>query len=118
MMKNTQRLNTTCAMLIFWSVFNSWNSLTDKIRPAPSLNSFKSLLSRGRKDVLLFYYEGDRQTCVYHARLLTHGSNLNEHLFTKNIVESPLCTCGAIEDTHHFFFSCPLYMGSRFELYN
>jgi len=100
------------------STINSWNSLTDEVRSAPSLNSFKSLLSRGRKDVPLFYYEGDRQTCVYHARLRTHCSNLNDHFFTKNIVESPLCTCGDIEDTYHFFFSCPLYIGSRFELYN
>jgi len=36
----------------------------------------------------------------------------------KNIVESPLCTCVDIEDIYHFFFSCPLYIGSRFELYN
>jgi len=100
------------------STINSWNSLTDEVGPAPSLNSFKSLLSRGRKDVPLFYYEADRQTCVYHARLRTHCSNLNEHLFTKNIVNSPLCTCGDIEDTYHFFLYCPLYTRSRFELYN
>jgi len=43
------------------------------------------------------------------------STNISLH---KNIVESPLCTCGNIEDTYHFFFSCPLYMGSRFELYN
>jgi len=38
------------------STINSWKSLTDEVRSAPSLNSFKSLLSRGRKDVPLFYY--------------------------------------------------------------
>jgi len=63
------------------STINSWTSLTDW--SAPSLIAFKSLLSRGRKDVPLFYYEGDRQTCVYHARLRTHCSKLNEHLFIK-----------------------------------
>jgi len=87
------------------STINYWNSLTDEVRSVPSLNSFKSLLSRGRKDVPLFYYEGDRQTCVYHARLRTHCSNLNEHLFTKNIAESPLCTCGDIEDTTSSFLA-------------
>jgi len=96
----------------------SWNSLTDEVRTVPSLNTFKCLLSKGRKDVPLFYYECDRQTCVYYARLRTHCSNLYEHLFTKNIVESPLCTCGDIKDTYHFLFSCPLYMGSLFEIYN
>jgi len=99
------------------STINSWNSLTDEVRSALSLNSFKILLSRGRKDVPLFYYKGDCQTCVYHARLRTHCRNLNKHLFTKDIVESPFCTCGNIEGTYHFFLSCPLNMGSRFELY-
>jgi len=65
------------------STIDSWNSLTDQVCSAPSRNSFKSLLSRGRKDVPLFYYEDDRQTFVYYARLRTHCSNLNAHLFAK-----------------------------------
>jgi len=71
------------------STINSWNSVTDEVRSAPSLNSFNNLLSRGRKDVPLFYYEGDSQTCVYHARLCTHCRNLNEHLFTKTLSRVP-----------------------------
>ena len=65
------------------STINSGNSPTDEVRSAPTLNLFKSLLSRGRKALPLFYYEGDHQTFVDHARLRTHCSNLNEHLFTK-----------------------------------
>ena len=37
-------------------------------------------------------------------------SALNSDLFMKNIVESPSCTCGAIENAYHFFFMCGRYM--------
>jgi len=63
------------------STINIWNSFTDEVRSAQPLNSFKSLLSRGRKKIPLFYY--DSQMCIYHSRLRTCCSNLNEHLFSK-----------------------------------
>ena len=34
----------------------------------------------------------------------------------KNIVDSPYCTCGAIEDTHHFLFVCHLFADIRRDL--
>ena len=54
---------------------------------------------------------------IYHARLRTNCSSLNHHLFTKNIIDSPLCTCGSIEDTHHFLFSCNRFTNLRVELF-
>ena len=30
-----------------------------------------------------------------------------------NIVESPACVCGEIEDTYHYIFTCPLYDSQR-----
>ena len=36
-------------------------------------------------------------------------SSLKHHLFLKNIVDSPLCTCGSVESTQQFFLECPLY---------
>ena len=50
---------------------------------------------------------------VQHARLRMHCSNLKEHLYSKNIVDSPLCECGEIEDTYHYIFTCPLYSDER-----
>ena len=38
-----------------------------------------------------------------------HCSSLNPHLYSKNIVDSPLCQCGAIETTKHYLLYCPLY---------
>ena len=35
--------------------------------------------------------------------VFTRNHHLNQHLFSKNIVESPLCVCGEVEDTKHFY---------------
>ena len=36
-------------------------------------------------------------------------SALNSDLFRKNIVNSPRCTCGAIESPTHYLLNCPHY---------
>ena len=36
----------------------------------------------------------------------------------KNIVESPYCTCGDIEDTHHILFVCHQFTDLRRDLTN
>ena len=36
----------------------------------------------------------------------------------KNIVDSPYCTCGDIEDTHHFLLVCHQFTDLRRELIN
>ena len=36
-------------------------------------------------------------------------NELNHHLFTMNIIDNPLCTCGRSETTNHFFIECPQY---------
>ena len=33
-------------------------------------------------------------------------SSLNHHLFSKNIIDSPLCICGRPETTKHYLFDC------------
>jgi hypothetical protein len=39
----------------------------------------------------------------------TKKKKLNQHFYSKNIVDSPLCQCGAIETTEHYLLYCPLY---------
>ena len=34
----------------------------------------------------------------------------------KKIVQSPLCTCGSVESTEHFFLQCPNYVNIRNQL--
>ena len=52
---------------------------------------------------------------ILHTRLRTGFSSLNYDLYSKNIIESPLCNCrcGEIENADHFFFRCHLYQNRR-----
>ena len=65
-----------------------------------------------------FYFTGKRLGQIYHARLRTNYSSLNQHLFSKNIIDSPTGTCGAVEDTHHYLFVCNRFSNLRQELFN
>ena len=47
-------------------------------------------------------YKGKRKLQVVHTRIRTNCSALNSDLFRKNIVDSPSCTCGAMENAYHF----------------
>ena len=43
-------------------------------------------------------------------------SSLNQHLFSKNINQSPLCIWGEVEDSKHFFLECSLYNNIRHDM--
>jgi hypothetical protein len=45
-----------------------------------------------------------------------NGSSLNEHLFIRNLVDSPNCACGQVESASHFLISCKKYNDLRNEL--
>ena len=53
-----------------------------------------------------------------HTRLRTGCSALNNDLYLKTITDSPLCTCGVVENTFHFFFVCERFSIIRRELMN
>ena len=36
-------------------------------------------------------------------------SSLNEHLFQRNLVSNPNCTCGIVEHNNHYLHCCPKY---------
>lgn len=40
-------------------------------------------------------------------------SSLDAHLYPRNIVNRPDCTCGGTETTQHFLFDCPIYTNQR-----
>ena len=47
------------------------------------------------------------------------GSNLNGHLYSMKLIDSPACSCGFInENEFHFFLVCPLYNRPRVTLQN
>ena len=56
---------------------------------------------------------------MYHTRLITSCSTLNQHLFSRNIKAHPNCTnciCGAVEDTNRFLLECNLFQNLRQEI--
>ena len=92
-------------------MFNCWNKYLYCI-------VFKRKLNADNTKPPSYFNSGSRLGQNYHARLRTHCSSLNEHLFTKNIVDSPLCVCGEVENTHHYLFDCTRYDDLRRELLN
>ena len=94
------------------------NDLSEEVRNSVTISTFKCKLDSNIKSPLKFYFRRTRIGHIYHARLRTNCSSLNQHLFSNNIDNSPLCTCGAIEDTQHFLFVCNRYNDLRRELFD
>ena len=88
-----------------------WNALSQDIRDAPSLGSFKKKL----KTPMIFpprYFDTihlSREGQILHARIRLECSSLNHHLFKKNLVGSSLCTYGLPETSSHFLLFCTNY---------
>ena len=95
------------------STLRQWNSLPVEVRQLITLSSFKTFLKKDLQSVPTYYYCGSRKAQILYARLRTGCSSLNMDLFHKNIPESPLCRCGSIEYTQHYFFHCKFYQGPR-----
>ena len=55
---------------------------------------------------------------MYHTRLRTNCSSLNQHLYSKNIIADPSCACGGVESTKHFSLQCPKFNQARTEMLN
>ena len=95
----------------FPAAIREWNDLPCSDRIVDTVDDFKRQLSQGRVIVPKYFYAGNRSMQILHTRLRTGCSSLNYDLYSKNIIESPLCNCrcGEIENADHFFFRCHLY---------
>ena len=100
------------------STIRQWNNLSIETRQSNSLSSFKWSLKKDKSSVPRYFYSGERKAQVLHTRLRTGCSSLNLDLFLKNISDSPMCQCGSIENSQHFFFHCNLYLEQRTRLLN
>ena len=112
-----------CSSRLYYTSFlpsavRDWNELPEQTQNSPSLNIFKSSLKSNLITPPRYYNTGKRPCQIYHARLRTACSPLSQHLHSKNIVDNPYCTCGDIEDTHHFLFVCHQYTYLRRDLFN
>ena len=99
-------------------VIDAWNALPDDAKHADSVDSFKLILNRGKPRPNLLHYYGERRLQVLHARIRTDCSALNQHLYSRNIVDSPLCQCGVNETSKHYLLVCPLFSIQRQVLFN
>ena len=59
-----------------------------------------------------------RKGHVIHTRIHKRCSSLNQHLYFRNVVNSPLYRCGEVESSQHFFFDCRFYREIRERLLN
>ena len=99
------------------SVIREWNELPEITRELPSIATFKHELNSDTMKIPIYYFDGNRIGQIYHVRLRTNCSSLNEHLFSKNIIDSPLCVCGEVEDTNHFLFNRHRFHNLRQDLF-
>ena len=97
------------------STLRQWNLLDQDVRESPSLQTFKYKLNSQYRTPPIYFdtIQTSRKGQILHARLRLECSSLNHHLFKKNLVESPLCSCGASETTFHFLLSCVRYSDLR-----
>ena len=90
------------------TVIGEWNTLPQEIRDAPSLKSFSQKIISHVNEINnnhppAYFSHGDRTLNILHTKL-RHNCILNCELHRYNIIDSPYCTCGKIEDTYHYFF--------------
>ena len=99
------------------SAISDWNALPIDIRNLGSHSAFKCYINRDKIIPNKLYFFGERRIQVIHARLRTNCSSLHQHLYFRNIIDSPLCSCGEIESNQHYFFDCRYYREFRDSLF-
>lgn len=90
-----------------------WNTLSSDVRNASTIFEFKGKLHNRPKKSSPLYNIGNRRQQIHHTRLRLGCSSLNYDLNRRNIVDSPLCICGAIETPLHYLIHCPRYDRAR-----
>ena len=97
----------------FPSAIREWNNLPVEVQCAASVASFNYMLNRNMITIPKYYYFGERKLQILHTRLRLNCSSLNSDLFSKSMVNSPLCTCGSVENAEHFLLKCHKYDNFR-----
>ena len=100
------------------STVRAWNSLPAEVKQSQTTHSFKYYFNKNKTPVPKYYYSKNRKAQILHTRLRTNCSSLNLDLFLKGITDSPMCRCGSIENSQHFFFHCSYYQQQRSALLN
>ncbi len=96
-----------------------WNKLTEEVRTADSVYTFKSNTAPQKESQVLYYY-GERWLAIHHARLRIGCSKLNSDLcHNLHVIDDPACACGSpLENADHFLFHCPQFQNERVLMLN
>ena len=89
-----------------------WNSLSIEARASTSINTFRKYLTTDVSNPPPYFSFGKRYTNIVHTKL-RYNCLLNDDLYKRNIVNTPLCSYGKTEDSYHFFFACKNYTNAR-----
>ena len=76
------------------TTISEWNAFPIDIRSLETLRAFNSLLDRENPQPNRLFFWGERKVHVIHTRIHKKCSSLNQHLYFRNVVNSPLCRCG------------------------
>ena len=122
------RWNVTITCMHICNIYGSIYRLKYCLKGLPLAHIIDSALNKCRFNVMTLNqcsYNVDSVVCacwVFKSKQTSSSSlncsSLNSHVFTKNIIDSPLCICGAIEDTSHYLFVCTRYLDLRQDLIN
>lgn len=93
-----------------------------------AIDTFRTCVCNCKRDRVLCLYNdmvkpqkylsfGKRFINIIHTRL-RHNCILNSDLFRCNLIDSPNCSCGFVEDAYHLFFVCKKYAKARNSLMN
>ena len=99
-----------------------WNDLDIIIRNSPSVHIFKMKLKL--KYIQFprpptYHFTGNRKLNILHARLRQKFSSLRSDLFRSNLIENPICSCGACPETvEHYILYCTKYVTAQNKLKN
>ena len=90
-----------------------WNSLNKEIRSIQNYEIFKIKLSQIYQlppKPSPHFMIGKRHNQLNHTQIRLNFSSLNFHLYQRQCINSPNCSCGdTLETPHHYFFLCPQF---------
>ena len=110
--------DTTFNNSFFPKISNLWNNLSPAIRNMDMID-FKNELSWLLKPPKIRLYSiGNKLGNSLHTQLRVGKSQLNDHLFSMRLSDTPGCLCHEpVESTEHFLLDCFIYDTERSELF-
>jgi hypothetical protein len=103
---------TTYQKSFFPQSIKDWNNLDNKLRQAPSIETFKDQLkaTSNQKPNPLYHHNNNR-AAIQQTRMRLGLSALSSQRFDYNHIDNPTCNfCNAnMEDPCHYFMTCPSF---------